>query len=72
MGLNHFHLKKIREESETFREDVIAAWLQKEDQVLKKGMPTWKTLVEALKHCRVNKSDVAKKIEREKLKVTQT
>ena len=35
--------------SETFRDDIIAAQLQKEDQVLKQGVPSWKTLVKALR-----------------------
>ena len=48
--------------SETFRDDVIAAWLQKEDQVLKMGIPTWETLFKALVHPRVNQTEVASKI----------
>ena len=65
LGLNHRHLKSMQS-SDTFREDVIDAWLQKEDQVLKKGVPTWKTLVKALKDRRVNQIGVAEKIETEK------
>ena len=71
-GLNHLHLKKMREDSGTFREDVIVAWLQKEDQVLTKGKPTWETLVKALRRPKVNKTEVAMKIEKEKLNFTQT
>ena len=52
--------------SETFRDDMIAAWLQKEDQVTKRGMPTWETLVKALRDRRVNQTGVADKIETEK------
>ena len=33
LGLYHNHLKSMRD-SETFKEDMIHAWLQKEDQVL--------------------------------------
>ena len=51
----------------TFRDDMIAAWLQKEDQVLKRGVPTWNTLVKALRHPRMNQTGVAEKIETEKL-----
>ena len=43
LGLYQPHLKNMKT-SETFRDDVIAAWLQKEDQVLKVGTPTWKNL----------------------------
>ena len=71
LGLKQPHVKKMREEmgdSETFKDDVIAAWLeQKEDQVTKKGKPTWQTLVEALRHRRVNQTGIAEKIRREKL-----
>ena len=49
-----------------FRDDMIAAWLQKEDQVIKQGVPTWETLAKALRHPRVNQTGVAKKIEAEK------
>ena len=43
-GLYHRHLKSMRD-SETFIDDVIYAWLRR-------GVPTWKTLVKALRDCR--------------------
>ena len=46
LGLHQPHLKEMKT-SEMFRDDVIAAWLQKEDQVVKLGIPTWETLVKA-------------------------
>ena len=52
--------------SETFRDDMVAAWLQKEDQVLKQGVPSWKTLVKALRNPRVNQTGVAERIETDK------
>ena len=61
LGLYQPHLKNMKT-SETFKDDVIAAWLQKEDQVLKMGVPTWKNLVKALKHPRVKQTGVANKI----------
>ena len=61
LGLNQPHVKNMRD-SDTFRDDVIASWLQKEDHVTKRGNPTWKTLVTALRERRVNKTIVAKKI----------
>ena len=64
LGLNHSHLKNMAS-SETFRDDMIAAWLQKEDQVTKRGVPTWKMLVKALRDRRVNQTGVADKIETE-------
>ena len=65
LGLHFPRLKTMRD-SETFRDDMIAAWLQKEDQVTKKGVPTWETLVKALRDRRVNQIGVADKIETDK------
>ena len=70
LGLYHPHLKSMSN-SLTFRDDMIAAWLQKEDQVLKRGVPTWETLVKALRNPRVNQTGVADRIEIEKLIVSQ-
>ena len=39
MGLAQPKLKTMRD-SDTFLDDVIAAWLQKEDSVKKMGVPT--------------------------------
>ena len=61
LGLYYPHLSKM-ETSKRFRDDVIAAWLQKEDQVPKMGIPTWANLVKALKHPRVKQTVVANKI----------
>ena len=62
LGLKQPEVKKMQG-SETFRDDMIAAWLeQKEDQVAKKGKPTWETLVKALKNPRVNQTKIAEKI----------
>ena len=58
LGLTHPHLKHM-ESSNTFREDMIAAWVQKEDQVTRRGLPTWETLVKALRSDRVNQNGVA-------------
>ena len=62
LGLNQPHVKNMRD-SDTFRDDVIASWLQKEDRVVKTGEPTWNTLARALRDPRVNKAEVATKIE---------
>lgn len=66
LGLYHPHLKAMGD-SETFRDDMINAWLQKADKVLKRGKPTWDTLVKALRDPKVNQAGVADKIEKEKL-----
>ena len=44
-----------------------AAWLQKEDRVTKRGVPTWETLVKALRDRRVNQTGLTDRIEAEKL-----
>ena len=54
------------ESSNTFRENMIAAWLQKEDDVTRRGLPTWETLVKALRNDRVNQNGVADKIASDK------
>ena len=58
LGLSHVRLRNMRD-SDTFREDMIAAWLQREDQVTRRGVPTWNTLVRALQNPRVNQTGVA-------------
>ena len=40
--------KQRRERVADCRVDMIAAWLRKEDKVMKKGGPTWKQLIQAL------------------------
>ena len=55
------------ESSETFRDDMIAAWLQKVVQVTKRGVPTWETLVKVLRDRKVNQAGVADKIETDKM-----
>ena len=66
LGLSHHRVKEM-EGSKTFLDDMIAAWLQKVDQVQKRGAPTWQRLVKALKHDRVRQTGIASKIETEKL-----
>ena len=57
-------------DSETFRDDMIDAWLQKEDKVLERGLPTWESLVKSLRDRRVNQTGVAEKIEKDKTLAT--
>ena len=70
LGLYQPHLKSMSN-LHTFRYDMIASWLQKEDQMLKRGVPTWETLVKALRQPRVNQTEVAERIEIDKLIVSQ-
>ena len=67
LGLSHHRVKGMKD-SEMFLDDMIAAWLQKVDQV---EVPTWQRLVKALRHKRVGQTGIASEIENDKL-VTAT
>ena len=66
LGLSNRRLKGMKD-SDTYLEDTIEAWLQKVDQVNKRGVPTWERLVEALRHDRVGHTGIASEIETQKL-----
>ena len=65
LSLKYNRLKTMMD-SQTFLQDMLAGWLEKVDQVLQTGVPTWKRLVEALKDPRVGQNGVASKIEQDK------
>ena len=65
LGLNQWKVKQMRD-SETFVDDVIAAWLRREDDVERMGRPTWRTLVRALRHPRIEQNGLANDISRDK------
>ena len=65
LGLRHNKVKTMMD-SATFLDDVIAAWLRKEDQVTEKGEPSWTVLVNALKHRRVGQTGIANNIVKDK------
>lgn len=71
LGLDYVHLKNMMDSS-TFLYDVVSAWLRREDNVNKRGLPSWKTLIEALKHRSVGQNGIAAKIEQEKLSAELT
>ena len=58
------HKMKAMKDSDTFLDDVISAWLRREDQVIKRGEPSWTVLASALKYPRVGQTGVASKIEK--------
>ena len=60
------HKTKAMMNSDTFLDDVIAAWLRREDQVKKKGEPSWTVLVRALEHPRVGQCGISQIIRKEK------
>jgi len=66
LGLDRTRLKEMKVDSETFEDDVIAAWLRKEHNVSKKGDPTWRTLANALFTPRVGQNGIAMTIEKDK------
>ena len=66
LGLDYNRLKTMMDTSSTFLQDMLAGWLQRVDQVLKKGVPTWRRLAEALKDPRVGQNGLAREIEQNK------
>ena len=60
------HKTKAMMDSSTFLDDVIAAWLRREDQVKKKGEPSWTVLVRALEHPRAGQCGISQNIRKEK------
>ena len=65
MGLTQPKLKTMME-STTFLDDVVAAWLRKEDSVKEKGEPSWTVLICALRHRRVSQTGIADGIVKDK------
>ena len=65
MGLTQPKLKTMME-SATFLDDVVAAWLRKEDSVKEKGEPSWTVLIRALRHRRVSQTGIADGIAKDK------
>ena len=61
LGLRHNKVKAMMD-SATFLDDIVAAWLRKEDQVSEKGEPSWTVLINALKHRRVGQTGIANNI----------
>ena len=65
LGINQ-HKTKAMMDSSTFVDDVIAAWLRREDQVKKKGEPSWTVLVRALEHPREEQCGLSQNIRKDK------
>ena len=65
LGLRQNKVKTMMD-SVVFLDDVIAAWLRKEDKVTEKGEPSWTVLVDALKHHRVGQTGIANTIAKDK------
>ena len=69
LGLDYNRLRAMMDTSSTFLQDVLAGWLQRVDQVLKKGVPTWRRLAEALKDPRIGQKGIASVIEQDKIEL---
>ena len=65
LGLTQTKVKAMKD-SDTFLDDVITAWLRKEDNVKEKGEPSWVVLSNALKHRRVSQTGIADDIAKDK------
>ena len=66
LGLRQTKVKTLKD-SDTFLDEVITAWLRKEDQVSEKAEPSWTVLVNALKHRRVGQTGIANNISKNHL-----
>lgn len=67
LGLDYTRLQGMMD-SPTFLQSMLAAWLQRVDQVQQIGVPTWKKLVEALRDPTVGQNGISTNIEQDKLK----
>ena len=59
LGLAQQKVRWMRDESDTFLDDVLAVWLRREDDVNKKGGPRWSTLEKALRHKLLGQNGIA-------------
>ena len=65
LGLSYRWLKDGMD-SRSYRDDVVDAWLKKQDDVGKRCPPTWRNLVAALRSDRVKQNGIASRIAKDK------
>ena len=65
LGLRQTKVRAMKD-SDTFLDDVITAWLRREDKVTEKGEPSWTVLANALKHHRVGQTGIANDLAKDK------
>ena len=65
LGIGFTRLNSMRG-SDIFCDELVNAWLQKVDSVIKKGLPSWKMLVTALRSEKLGQTDLANRIARDK------
>ena len=62
LGLSRHRVSGMKD-SDSFLEDMISSWLQQADNVAaKSGVPTWRSLVKALKHQLLRQNGIARQI----------
>ena len=72
LGLSHATVTNCREHDvATYRKSLVTAWLNKQDNVMEKGAPSWTTLVSTLRSGHLRQNGIADKITREKLQNTK-
>ena len=66
LGLSRHRVRGMKD-SDYFLEDMISSWLQQADQVAtKSGIPTWRSLVRALRDPLLGQNGIASQIARDK------
>ncbi len=66
LGLGDTRLRYLEQTSDNLLDDVISAWLRREEDVDRRGVPSWATLVKALRHRRLGQTGIAENITRDK------
>ncbi len=66
LGLNITRLRTLEQMSDNLLDNVIYAWLQREEDVNMRGVPSWATLVKALQHRRLGQTGIAENITMDK------
>lgn len=65
LGLSFTTLEPVRS-SHLFLDEMLAAWLQGKDSVGRRGGHTWQALVSGLRHPRLNQTEMASRIEKDR------
>ena len=66
LGLSRHRVKGMKD-SDSFLEDMISHWLQLADNVAtRSGVPTWRSLVKALRHQLLGQNGIASQIAMDK------
>lgn len=62
----HFQTAARIMKSDTYHDEMVDAWLKKQEDVSTRCPPTWRNLVKSLKHERVKQNGIAEKVEQER------